>query len=73
MTVTSTVITAPQRKRVRAWFGDTPIADYLVASDLAERYAAATLRRFGLRTTIDPVSAWEESNDTEARTPLWQQ
>lgn len=46
---------AAERMRVRAWFDETPIADYLVASDLAERYAAATARRFGLRTTIDPV------------------
>ena len=45
----------PQR-RVRVWFGDHVIADYLVGPDLAERYAAASSRRFGLPMTVDLVS-----------------
>lgn len=66
MTITSPDSAAPQRMRVRAWFDKTPIADYLAERALAERYAAATERRFGLPVTIDPVPGPEADTATGA-------
>jgi hypothetical protein len=40
---------------VRVWFGDYVLSDYCVEAALAERYAAASARRFNLRTTVDPI------------------
>ena len=71
MPIASPASEAPQRKRVRAWFGETTLADYVVASDLAERYAAATASRFGLRTTIDPVL--EPATERASAMALWQE
>lgn len=46
--------------RVRVWFGQTPIADYIGDDEHAERYAAAMVRRFpGLKITDDPLSLSE--------------
>lgn len=45
-----------RRRRVRVWFGETPISDYVAAPDIAERYEAAMRRRFaGLRITNEPL------------------
>ena len=44
----------PERRRVRVWFGTTPIADYIAAPELAERYQDGMRRRFaGLPITND--------------------
>lgn len=56
---TSTPATS-ERRRVRVWFGQHPIADYIAEPELAERYAEAMGRRFaGLKVTTDvvPVTA----------------
>lgn len=43
------------RRRVRVWFGDTAIADYIAAAELAEQYQESMERRFsGLRVTNEP-------------------
>lgn len=34
------------RRRVRVWFGRTPISDLVVPPELAERHAVAMRRRF---------------------------
>lgn len=56
MTATEPLADPMPQRRVRVWFGDHVIADYLVGPDLAERYAAASSRRFGLPVTVDLVS-----------------
>jgi hypothetical protein len=44
----------PERRRVRVWFGATPIADYIAAPEQAERFQDGMRRRFaGLRITND--------------------
>lgn len=52
-------MSAPQaepRRRVRVWFGEHVIADYMAEPALAERYADAMSRRFaGLKVTNDPL------------------
>ncbi len=55
MAITDPVADLMSRRRVRVWFGDQVIAGYLVGPELAERYAAASSRRFGLPVTIDPA------------------
>ncbi|WP_329484199.1 hypothetical protein OG555_18790 [Kribbella sp. NBC_01484] len=55
MTITDPAADPMPRHRVRVWFGDHVIADYLVRHELAERYAAASSRRFGLPVTIDAM------------------
>jgi hypothetical protein len=45
----------PRRRRVRVWFGNHVVADYRAEAELAERYAAAMSRRFGLPVTSDPI------------------
>ncbi|WSY21317.1 hypothetical protein OG817_31650 [Kribbella sp. NBC_00889] len=57
MTVADPVAGPVPRRRVQVWFGDHVIADYLVEPALAERYAAASSRRFGLPVTVDPAPA----------------
>lgn len=54
------------RCRVRVWFGDHVIADYLVGPDLADRYAAASATRFGLPVTIDSAPAADPDRPREA-------
>ncbi|QNE18874.1 hypothetical protein F1D05_14360 [Kribbella qitaiheensis] len=45
-----------ERRRVRVWFGDTAISDYVAAPDIAARYEEAMRRRFaGLRVTNDEL------------------
>ncbi|MFI5734215.1 hypothetical protein ACIA49_29135 [Kribbella sp. NPDC051587] len=36
----------PQRHRVRLWFGEHPIAEFINEQALADRYAGAMQRRF---------------------------
>jgi hypothetical protein len=55
MTIADLLADPTPRHRVRVWFGDHVIADYLVRPELAERYAAASSRRFGLPVTIDTL------------------
>lgn len=43
---TTTTTTVDDLRRVRVWFGDHAIVDFIGAPDLAERYAAAMRRRF---------------------------
>ncbi|MFI5729869.1 hypothetical protein ACIA49_07065 [Kribbella sp. NPDC051587] len=46
----------PERRRVRVWFGKTPIADYIAAPELAFRYQDAMGKRFaGLPITNEPL------------------
>jgi len=48
---------APRRRRIRVWFGDHPIFDYIGTPVAAQRYEQAMRRRFaGLRVTNDPVA-----------------
>lgn len=45
-----------ERRRVRVWFGEYVIADYIAGSDLAAQYEQLMRRRFaGLRVTNDPL------------------
>ena len=49
-----------ERHRVRVWFGQTAIADFIGEAELAHRYAEAMDRRFpGLKITDDvlPLNA----------------
>jgi hypothetical protein len=44
------------RRRVRVWFGDNQICDYIAVTELATRYEQAMRRRFaGLRVTNEPL------------------
>jgi len=44
------------RQRVRVWFGNHVIADYIADPALAARYAQTMRKRFaGLKVTSDPV------------------
>jgi hypothetical protein len=55
MTAPSTI----ERRRVRVWFGEHVIADYIADdAEHADRYAEAMDRRFaGLNITNDPMPA----------------
>lgn len=45
-----------ERRRVRVWFGEHAIADYVAAPALAAQYEAAMVRRFaGLRVTNEQL------------------
>lgn len=45
-----------ERRRVRVWFGNHPIADYIAEVPLAARYEQAMRRRFaGLKVTNEVV------------------
>ena len=45
-----------EQRRVRVWFGEHVIADYVAEPERAARYAVAMDRRFaGLKITNDPV------------------
>lgn len=45
-----------QQRRVRVWFGNCPICDYLGEPEDAERYEYAMRRRFnGLRVTNEAI------------------
>ncbi|HEU4946337.1 MAG TPA: hypothetical protein VFT31_04225 [Kribbella sp.] len=47
----------PPRRRVRVWFGQYQIADYIGESPFAARYEAAMRRRFpGLKVTNEELS-----------------
>jgi hypothetical protein len=53
-------------RRVRVWFGDHPIAEYVAEQALAKRFETAMRKRFwGLRVTNEPM---QSAADT-ARTP----
>ncbi|TCC01676.1 hypothetical protein E0H45_40015 [Kribbella soli] len=59
--MTATQLPLPTDRRVRVWFGEHLIADYVSDPDSAATYEAAMRRRFvSLRVTNDPA----------ARTPL---
>lgn len=48
------VTSRQQRRRVRVWFGEHVIAQYVAEAPLAARYEQAMRRRFaGLRVTND--------------------
>jgi hypothetical protein len=48
----------PSRRRVRLWFGQHLIADYIGEAASADRHEAAMRRRFpGLEITNDPLRA----------------
>ena len=48
----------PPRRRVRLWFGQHQLADFIGEPAAATRYEAAMRRRFpGLEITNDPVPA----------------
>jgi hypothetical protein len=55
--MTTTVVDATPRRRVRVWFGEVAIADYTAEPALAQRYAEAMDRRFNLPVINDPVPA----------------
>jgi hypothetical protein len=60
--------TGARQRRVRIWFGEYVIADQRAEPDLAERYAAAMIRRFpGLQVTNEPL----EPSDDSAPTGTW--
>jgi hypothetical protein len=51
------------RRRVRVWFGEHVIAQYVADAPLAERYEHAMRRRFaGLRVTNDLLDPLRESD-----------
>lgn len=43
---TATATAVAERRRVRVWFGEHAIVDFVAEPGLAERYAAAMRRRF---------------------------
>ena len=48
----------PPRRRVRLWFGQHQLADFIGEPAAATRYEAAMRRRFpGLEITNDPLTA----------------
>lgn len=48
-------------RRVRVWFGETPIANYCADALSAARYADAMGRRFaGLKVTNEPIATATE-------------
>ena len=51
------------RRRVRVWFGEHVIAQYVAEAPLAARYEQAMRRRFaGLRVTNDVLGALDTNN-----------
>lgn len=45
-----------ERRRIRVWFGCTPISDFVAAPDIAARYEGAMRKRFqSLRVTNDAL------------------
>lgn len=68
---TSQPLTA-DRRRVRVWFGEHVIADYIAEPALAERYAAAMDRRYaGLKITNDPVPLTAAPKDPLPSERMW--
>ncbi|HEY3514517.1 MAG TPA: hypothetical protein VGL36_35385 [Kribbella sp.] len=53
--MTIAAVDPARRRRVRVWFGEVAIADYIAEPALAQRYAEAMDRRFNLPITNDPV------------------
>lgn len=61
-----------ERRRVRVWFGEHVIADYIATPDLADQYATAMGRRFaGLRITNDPLPAVDPNAQRLPSQRLW--
>ncbi|TDD28546.1 hypothetical protein E1218_06925 [Kribbella turkmenica] len=66
MTATALDGSRLNRRRVRVWFGEHVIAQYVAEAPLAARYEQAMRRRFaGLRVTNDVLGA--ASPSPEAR------
>lgn len=54
----STITAVVERRRVRVWFGEHAIVDFIAEPELAERYAAAMRRRFiSLQVTNDSLGS----------------
>jgi hypothetical protein len=55
--VNGTQLPLPTDRRIRVWFGEHLIADYISDPDAAAAYESAMRRRFvSLRVTNDPAS-----------------
>ncbi|HET6297725.1 MAG TPA: hypothetical protein VFG33_30350 [Kribbella sp.] len=61
---------SPPRRRVRVWFGQYLIGDYIGEPAYANRYEAAMRRRFpGLDITNDPLGQRAQQDQSRAADP----